>query len=141
MRCWPEVTLLAALLLLLPGCDDNKTDEPAPTPAVDAGMDAEPGGEGDAGPCDDPDLTWARIGEPYVLNWCTGCHSAALEAGRRSGAPVGIDFNTEADVLRQADRFLARATGDTPTMPPVGGPTEHERTQVEAWLRCASAAE
>ena len=80
--------------------------------------------------------TWENFGEDFVRNYCKGCHSGELEAADRTGAPVGIDFASHDDVLNQMDRFTARASGDNPTMPPGGGPTADELSQLERWLAC-----
>ena len=49
---------------------------------------------------------------------------------------MGVDLDTLEFSLQWADRIEARATGDVPTMPPGGGPTEDERAMLEEWLRC-----
>jgi len=88
--------------------------------------------------CEDPTLTWDTFGDEFVRNWCRGCHSPWLDEGRRYGAPVGVDLGEHDDVQRLAARALARATGDAPTMPPGGGPSDEERELFRVWLECGA---
>ena len=115
MRCWPRISLLVALVGLLSACDDM--------------------GEGTQTQLPEPRLVdYENFGDPFVRNWCRGCHSAQLAAGERGGAPPGVDFDTHEGVLAWLDRIEARATGDDPTMPPTTGPTDEERELLGQWL-------
>jgi uncharacterized membrane protein len=83
--------------------------------------------------------TWDTVGAPFVATWCTPCHSSALPVAERSGAPSGVDFDTEADVLARLDRFQARAldaAGTPAAMPPSGGPDAALLARVQTWLDC-----
>jgi uncharacterized membrane protein len=82
------------------------------------------------------DYTWETVGAPVVLTWCTPCHSVDLPLPQRQGAPMGVNFDDADDVLTQAQRVRARATGDTPTMPPLSGPDADERNLLLAWIDC-----
>ena len=87
--------------------------------------------------CDrSPPLTYANFGRGYLDKHCVGCHHSLLPQDMREGAPLGVDLDTLEFSLQWADRIEARATGDVPTMPPGGGPTEDEREMLEEWLRC-----
>lgn len=89
----------------------------------------------DTGLCSDaPVIMWANFGEGFLKANCQSCHAST--ASDRSGAPEDVIFDTKADAVAQADRILARATGEDPTMPPQGGVTEQDREKLEIWLRC-----
>lgn len=111
------------LVLALTGCGGEESEA--------ASADAAVGGF-----CDEdwPVMSWATFGQGFVTTWCRGCHSA--EAPSRRGAPVGIDFDTEAQTLALADRVLARSTGRSADMPPAGGPLEEDRLRLRIWLEC-----
>ena len=81
-------------------------------------------------------LDWDTFAEGYLRSWCLGCHHADLDEAERNGAPIGVDFDTEADALLWGDRILARATGDAPTMPPAGGSSPEEAERLADWLVC-----
>ncbi len=86
-----------------------------------------------------PPLTYANTGEGLMNKHCVGCHSSLLPEGMREDAPVGVDFDTYEAVLTWADRIEARATGDTPDMPPGGGPNAAEIALLTEWLHCEVA--
>lgn len=79
-------------------------------------------------------LTWDNFGQAFIVTNCQSCH--ATTAAERHGAPADVVFDTRGDVLRQADRVLARVTGDPPTMPPGGGISEESRNRTVVWLSC-----
>lgn len=90
-------------------------------------------------PCpDDSFLTYEDFGEPFLLSWCTGCHSSSLDEDERQGAPVGSNFETIAQVRKNAERLWARAGDHNITMPPVGGPEAEERELFGEWLACGA---
>lgn len=101
-------------------------DGPVDTDVVDTAAD----------PC--RRLTWASAGGPFTRTWCATCHSAELTGAARAGAPVGLDLDTEAQVVAHAARVRARALVDPPTMPPVVVPPAGERAAFDAWLRCVA---
>ncbi|MEO7093480.1 MAG: hypothetical protein ABI175_09530 [Polyangiales bacterium] len=107
------------------------------------GTDTMSGG-GDDGPEPTPDvcetsyLDYGNFGKPFALDWCRGCHSSNVPANMRQKAPVGVDFDTLADVQRWSERIAIRATGAMPTMPPAGGPSEQERALLAEWIGCGA---
>jgi uncharacterized membrane protein len=88
-----------------------------------------------------PALEWDNFGKGLMDKHCNGCHSSLVDRDARKGAPIGVDFNTYAGVLEFSDRIGARSLGDTPTMPPGGGPDLEERARLEEWLQCEVAAD
>lgn len=90
-------------------------------------------------PCPgDNALDYEGFGGPFVLTWCTGCHSAIFPDGERQGAPAGIDFDTIEGIRAHADRMWARAADQNHTMPPVGGPADSLRSDLGQWLACGA---
>jgi hypothetical protein len=47
-----------------------------------------------------------------------------------------VFFDTVEDAWEWSDRILDRATGESPTMPPLGGVSEDERQKLAWWLLC-----
>lgn len=90
----------------------------------------------DGGDCDptQPRQTWETFGRGFLVAQCQPCHASTTND--RFGAPEDVLFDTEEDAWEWADRILARATGDTPDMPPAGGPTPEDRLRLEQWLGC-----
>jgi hypothetical protein len=87
--------------------------------------------------------TWDTVGAPFVATWCAPCHSGALPVAERSGAPYGVDFDDEADVIARRERFQARAidaAGTPAAMPPSGGPDAALLARVQTWLICLDEA-
>lgn len=82
--------------------------------------------------------TWASVGEPFVLTWCAGCHSAELPAERRYGAPEGLNLDTLDAVRAHQAAVVSAALGDSPRMPPAGGVPAAEREAMAAWLACGA---
>ena len=87
--------------------------------------------------CTTSPLTYDNFGEPFVLDWCRGCHSSALPAGMRQLAPLDVNFDTRDDVRDWSPRILAVA-GTSRIMPPAGGPSDHERELLVEWLACGA---
>lgn len=123
MRSWPSL-LAAALALAACGTDavaPQDPDDPLPP-----------------GACDETVLDYGNFGEPFIASWCRGCHSSELPVAMRQQAPAGVDFDDHAMTRQWAERILLRATGDQPTMPPAGGPSEAERALLVEWLACGA---
>ncbi len=127
MRSWRELLIATALV----ACGtEYEPVESSTTPVVPIDVDPDA--------CETSYLTYDNFGEPFVLDWCRGCHSSSIPAGMRQKAPLAINFDTLADVQNRRDRVLARAASLTATMPPAGGPTEEERQLLAEWLACGA---
>lgn len=83
---------------------------------------------------DAPVATYANFGRGFLTQHCEVCHAAT--ANDRHDAPETATFDTEEEVWAMADRILARAAGDAPTMPPQGGVSDDDRFLLEVWLTC-----
>lgn len=86
-------------------------------------------------------LTYESFGAPFLLDYCTGCHSSKLDEPKRQGAPLGVDFDTLAGVRSHLVRAYERAADDHTTMPPAGGPSPELRKQLGDWLACGAPGE
>ncbi|MEZ4362029.1 MAG: hypothetical protein R3B48_17715 [Kofleriaceae bacterium] len=114
---------IAALALgALVACASDPEPPPPPGPTPDE--------------CATSSLNYQNFAAPFVINWCRGCHGAGLPVDMRQDAPAGVNFDTADEVRAASERILARATGDTATMPPAGGPSAEERELLREWLLC-----
>lgn len=77
--------------------------------------------------------TWAGFGEAFFAGRCASCH--AVSAPERFGAPEGVNFDTEDEVIGQLDA-VQRVILDNATMPPGGGLHEDELRLMQAYLDC-----
>jgi uncharacterized membrane protein len=104
------------------------------------GGEEAPGGEPPPDPnsqrCQESTLTYQNFAAPFTITWCRGCHGKDQPVAMRQHAPVGVDFDTAAEVRAAGDRLLVRATGEAPTMPPAGGPSAEERALLAEWISC-----
>lgn len=111
-----------------PGSDDASAADTSTLPPEDTGTAVDP-------LCvDAPVVTWNNFGEGFLIENCQACHAST--APNRHGAPENVTFDTEDDVRTWKDRILARAAGDAPTMPPMGGTSADDRYLLEVWLTC-----
>ena len=109
MRSWPSL-----LLLVVASCGNDTRVE-----------------------CTESALTYQTFGDPFVTNWCRGCHSVDLIPTMRQDAPLDINLDTLAEVRAQRMKILELAgTGDE--MPPSGGPSDEERALLREWLTCGA---
>ncbi len=131
--------LLACSAATPPAADKADDDSAAET---DSASTADSGAADDSAAIDpfcvdQPVVTWANFGAGFLLEACQGCHASATPD--RHGAPEGVSFDNVDEAWAWQPRILARATGEAPTMPPLGGINEADRQLLEIWLRCAAA--
>lgn len=96
-------------------------------------------------------VTFETFGAGFMTENCMACHAST--SANRNGAPDDVIFDDpaaaeagtaspgEVDAAATwawADRILARAAVDPPTMPPMGGTSDDDRTLLYAWLTCAT---
>ena len=120
----PALLLLGGLCTFLAACPGNP-DDPVPT-------DCPP----------DSVATWDNFGEPFLLTWCTPCHSSHLsgfgDPNERQDAPLGSDFDTYSHYMDWDTDVYARAAAENTSMPPAGGPTPEDRAMLAEWIACGS---
>ena len=123
--------------LLFTACGDaDPIDNPDASAEADAGVvrNYVPGLE-----CPpDSVLSYDGFGGAFLGQWCLGCHSSQLSPDMRQGAPLDVNFDMAAGVNMYLERMAFRATGDMPTMPPVGGPPADQRQLFSEWLSCGA---
>ena len=77
-------------------------------------------------------LYYENFGENFLRENCQGCHASTAQD--REGAPVGISFDSRADVLTHLPAIISEMQEGT--MPPAGGVPEEEHAAFELWLSC-----
>ena len=90
----------------------------------------------DTGPtCTDEErlVNWENFGAGFFAGYCRTCHSAGTPD--RLGAPVGVDFDTEADVYTHR-AAIRRTTLDDATRPMGGGVQTAELEALDVFLEC-----
>lgn len=103
--------------------------------ACDGGGDSQPA-TGDSGFCAAaPVVTYETFGSGFMTQNCQTCHAST--SPDRNDAPEEVTFDTVEDCWTWSERILARAAGEAPTMPPMGGTTADDRYKLEVWLTCA----
>jgi uncharacterized membrane protein len=116
---------LGFLALALAGC--GAEEAPAPV-AVAATVDCSAV----------PDVSWDSWGDGFFRSYCTACHSSR-DLEHRSGAPVGLDFDTEAAVRAQAAN-IRRVVLDAGTMPEGGGVQPDDLVLLDVYLACSAGS-
>ena len=106
---------IMALMVMLAACSGDKTD---PVHTLE--------------PVTDQVVTYETHIAPIMETRCLGCHSITRQGADRNGAPVGVNFDTYADMVQWSDRALARILAGT--MPPGGGVTEEEQSSFQTWV-------
>ena len=108
-------------LLLLMGCGDS-------TPNTEVGI---------PDPCEVSTANYQTVGEPFAYL----VYPLSPLRARRPDRPAGsenINLDTYELVITHLERIEARALGYMPTMPPAGGPTEQDLSELSQWLDCGA---
>lgn len=80
----------------------------------------------------DGNVSFDDVAFIFTQHNCLNCHSALLEDGDRNGAPVGSDFDTEADVGQRIGGIITRITDGS--MPPNDNDVDVcDIRRLEAW--------
>ena len=82
-----------------------------------------------------PLVNWDTFGSSFISHECQTCHGSWVV--ERVDAPEEVTFDTGEEVWAQADRVLARATGEKSTMPPNGGTFKDDQIKLAWRLACA----
>jgi|GEM_PF-2505256 len=80
-----------------------------------------------------PRVSWESWAEGFFRGYCTSCHSTDLED--RWGAPEGINFDTEADVVALKQQIQSSVL-DSGRMPVGGGVIESDLELLQIYLSC-----
>ncbi len=79
-------------------------------------------------------ITVPKFAEMTAWSKCTNCHSTTLSGAARIGAPTAINFDKYDEAVMDAD--LARSEVESGSMPPGGGLSAAEKTQIVDWASC-----
>jgi hypothetical protein len=131
MRSWPRLGAalgagaLTGFLAALAACGTDVTLENYDKPPII-----------DPDVCETSYLTYGNFGEPFITNWCRGCHSSDLPANMRQMAPVAANFDDLTMVKSWGNKIAAKAGSNPASMPPAGGPSDEERAMLREWIGC-----
>lgn len=125
-----------ALVLLLAACGDDElsvTDAGPPDAETIKGCEvlrdpqAEPGDDIDGD-------TWTTFASDFFADNCTRCHATTRTGDDRNGAPIGYDWDVEANVRDHLEeiRTVVGVTMFMPFTPP--DPTCDERQRLVRWI-------
>ncbi|MAY80678.1 MAG: hypothetical protein CL930_07820 [Deltaproteobacteria bacterium] len=84
----------------------------------------------DSNPCD---VHWDGWANGFFSTYCRSCHSSTSE--QRHDAPMGVDFDTQADIEMWLERIEVRVL-DEETMPLGGGIPEIDLERFATWMDC-----
>lgn len=116
-------------LLLLLGCGGEHADDEQHEPS---GATCPPGSS----------LTYENFGREFMNDYCTRCHSSALDGADRNGAPSDHDFDTLAGIRATTTHHIDELAAAGPdhvntAMPPTDPkPSKSERERLGEWLAC-----
>ena len=137
MRFRAEGLLLGALLVACQTPTVDSADSAAvSTDSGDTGLN-DPYIDGRHCP-DDLAATWESFGQGFLLDHCVGCHSANVEGEARSGAPVGVDFETHAKALQWLQSIFVVSADAAVAMPPADSVPAEDRFILGDWLACGA---
>ena len=85
----------------------------------------------DCTPSEALSVSWDNWAQGFFMTWCQSCHSnTAID---RHGAPSGVDFDTEKDVVNWLNRVQIRVI-DEQSMPVGGGISTEDIGRLNAYL-------
>lgn len=83
--------------------------------------------------CEGP-TDYAGFASALFQDYCLGCHSGTfVDEVSRGNAPIGTNYDTEGDILRNAEQIRTRVVLDG-EMPPTGALADCERERLGAYL-------
>lgn len=80
-------------------------------------------------------LAYANVGEPFMTQYCIGCHG--MVSSNRQGAPVDVTLDSMENIVAHIETIRAEILSET--MPPSGGVTEESIALIVQWLDCEVA--
>ena len=88
--------------------------------------------------CESGATTWDTWGAGFFASYCRSCHSASTPD--RRGAPLGVDFDTEAQVYALR-HDIERSVLTDGTMPRGGGVPDAELERLRTYLACGDGSD
>lgn len=80
-------------------------------------------------------LSYFNIGEPFMTQYCIGCHG--MVSSNRQGAPVNVTLDSMENIVEHIETIRAEILSET--MPPSGGVTQDSIELIVQWLDCEGA--
>lgn len=80
--------------------------------------------------------TIPTFAEVAAFDNCTTCHASTLSGGDRAGAPVGIDYDTFADAMSNAEHGVIEV--DAGRMPIGSSLSEGDKQDFYLWALCGT---
>ncbi len=77
-------------------------------------------------------VSYANVGEPFMIQYCLGCHGGM--SSNRQGAPTDVMLDNLDNILLHADTVREEILLET--MPPSGGVNSDTIALFVAWLDC-----
>ena len=77
-------------------------------------------------------VSYANVGEPFMTQYCIGCHG--MVSSNRQGAPTDVTLDSMENILTHLESIRDELLLET--MPPSGGVTEEGIELVVQWLEC-----
>ena len=77
-------------------------------------------------------VSYANVGEPFMTQYCIGCH--ATMSSNRQGAPIDVTLDTLDNVMENIDTIHDEILLEE--MPPSGGVTLGNIDLMLQWLNC-----
>lgn len=87
--------------------------------------------------CEPETIDYESTAEPFLQNYCTGCHSSQLGGSKRFGAPETVNLDSYSAAVEWAERSFIRISLDG-DMPPGGGISQVEKDQFMQWAFCGT---
>ena len=89
-------------------------------------------------PCETTTADYTTVGAPFIQTWCTPCHHSELTGEDRPVGSESVNLDSFDLVIEHLDRIELRALGDSPSMPPAGGPSEDDLKRLTLWIECGA---
>ena len=77
-------------------------------------------------------VSYANVGEPFMTQYCIGCHGTM--SSNRQGAPIDVTLDTLGNIMENIT--LIHKEISLEEMPPSGGVTPENIDLVMQWLDC-----
>ena len=78
------------------------------------------------------DISYANVGEPFMTQYCIGCHG--MQSSNRHGAPNEVTLDSIENIQMHVEVVHAEVASGT--MPPGGGVASESVELVLQWLDC-----
>jgi uncharacterized membrane protein len=129
------VMLACVVSAIAPACGADTRCADAECSSID---DAKAEGEDEEVDCKAAGApTYESFGKPFMARYCLLCHSSKRQGEARMHAPLGVNFDTRAEIRAASDNVYQQVVYKR-TMPVTGGVSDAEREELAAWLDCGA---